>query len=63
MIVPQNRVIKMDFTALALGAVALVLSVGGSYMATQVDIAVNTTNIENITKQLDRIEDKVDDLK
>lgn len=53
----------MDMTALALGAVALILSVGGSYMATQIDIAVNTTNIENITKQLDRIEDKVDDLK
>lgn len=53
----------MDMTAIAIGATALVLSVGGSYMASQVDIAVNTTNIENITKQLDRIEDKVDDLK
>lgn len=56
-------VVKVDLTAISIGAVALILSVGGSYMATQVDIAVNVANIDNITKQLDRIEKKVDELK
>jgi hypothetical protein len=52
----------MDMTTLAVGAGAMLLSVGGSYMYTKVDIAVNTTNIQNITKQLDRIEKTVDEI-
>ena len=53
----------MDLTmASIVGAIALVASAGGSYIASQVDIAVNATNIQNITKQLDRIETKVDKL-
>jgi len=43
-------------TTATIGAIALVLSAGGSYMASQTDIAVNTNNINHITKQLDRIE-------
>ena len=43
-------------TTTIIGAIALVLSAGGSYMASQTDIAVNTNNINHITKQLDRIE-------
>ena len=42
----------------------VVLSVGGlgAYYDTKTDIAINENNIQHITKQLDRIEAKLDKL-
>ena len=46
--------------ATALGGVALLVTMIGGHVTTQVDIAVNTTEIENIDTRLERIENKID---
>ena len=48
--------------ATALGGAALLVTMVGGHVTTQTDIAVNTSNIENIDSRLERIEDKVDRL-
>ncbi len=54
----------MDFTLThILTVVVMAGSVSGSHWMNKTDIAVNEANIVNITKQLDRIEKKVDELK
>jgi len=49
-------------TATIVGGLALLVTMIGGHVTTQTDIAVNTTNIENIDTRLERIEDKVDKL-
>lgn len=48
--------------ATALGGAALLVTMIGGHVTTQTDIAINTTNIENINPRLERIEDKLDRL-
>lgn len=46
--------------ATVLGGAALLVTMIGGHVTTQTDIAVNTTNIENIQPRLERIETKID---
>jgi uncharacterized protein YxeA len=50
-------------TAAIAGVITVILSIGGSYMATKSDVAVNANDIVHITKQLDRIEEKIDEIR
>ena len=52
---------KMDITiANVIAVVVMTAGVSGSHWMNKTDIAVNETNIESITNELDRIEKKVD---
>jgi hypothetical protein len=46
--------------ATAIGGVSLLAVMVGGHVTTQVDIAINTTEIENIDTRLERMEDKID---
>ena len=54
----------MEFSTAAIaGVVTVALSIGGSYMATKTEVAVNANDIEHINEQLDRMEDKIDEIR
>ncbi len=51
----------MDFTLThAIAGIIMLAGVSGSHWMNKVDIAVNETKIQGVTRQLDRIEDKID---
>ena len=54
----------MEFSTAAIaGVVTGALSIGGSYMTTQTDVALNANDIEHINQQLDRMEEKIDKIR